>query len=221
MANDDQTDTAKPGATASAAAHDATATATANPVADAKPERSPAEEVRARISAQFERDRNARLLLPVPVDGIPIVALVLTLLLPGLGHLFLGRWLKGLIIGAAINGMFFYGVYLGWNLTFSPEAETMHSISYSLQFLVGAPAVLVQSGGLPDPYPTAAFTDLKRFEFAMLYVCVAALLNVMVIIEVGWRAMQVRAAKLGVRPTALKGHDDDGAASSSRGKRGG
>lgn len=50
-----------------------------------------------------------------------VVAFVLALLLPGAGHIFARRWMRGLLLGAVLIGMFVLGILLHGKLsTFDP-----------------------------------------------------------------------------------------------------
>ncbi|QDT54977.1 hypothetical protein Pan44_30180 [Caulifigura coniformis] len=78
----------------------------------------------------------------------PVLAAILTFILPGLGHLFQGRVFKGLVYGVCITGMFLYGSALAeWKAIQAPPFEyrmknrTLLALKYAAQFGMGTPAV--------------------------------------------------------------------------------
>jgi len=78
----------------------------------------------------------------------PVLAAILTFILPGLGHLFQGRVFKGMIYGVCITGMFLYGSALAeWKAIQAPPFEyrmknrTLLALKYAAQFGMGTPAV--------------------------------------------------------------------------------
>ncbi len=78
-----------------------------------------------------------------------VVALILAVLVPGLGHLYQGRVVKGLIYFFGILGLFFWGVKLGEGIVVynTPEKGLTRKITlhYAAQFgagLVSYPALL-------------------------------------------------------------------------------
>jgi len=78
----------------------------------------------------------------------PILAAILTFILPGLGHLFQGRVFKGLVYGICITGMFLYGSALAeWKAVQAPpfhyrmKNRTLLALKYAAQFGMGTPAV--------------------------------------------------------------------------------
>jgi hypothetical protein len=84
----------------------------------------------------------------------PVLAAILTFLVPGLGQLFQGRVFKGLVYGICITGMFMYGSALGeWKTIQAPPFEyrmknrTLLVLKYGAQFGMGAPciAALIQT----------------------------------------------------------------------------
>jgi len=53
----------------------------------------------------------------------PVIALVLAYLVPGAGHIYLGRMKRGLILGITIGALFWSGVAVGGVMTVDPERE--------------------------------------------------------------------------------------------------
>lgn len=92
-----------------------------------------------------------------------VVAGVLAWVIPGAGHAFLGRWIRGAIIFLCINGLFWSGVYVGGVFTVDPIKEkwwymaqmcTGASGVYSLSRQAAQRAALVaEDRGLPPETP--------------------------------------------------------------------
>lgn len=89
-----------------------------------------------------------------------LVAGVLALLLPGLGHAYQGRWFKAAVYCVCILGLFFTGMAMaGWQAIQTPtrEATRDHQVTpllkYAAQLPVGAPVMLawVQRSRLSSP----------------------------------------------------------------------
>jgi len=114
---------------------------------------------------------------PPPIRNLrsPPVAALLTLLIPGLGHLYQGRFFKGALFSICILGTFFFGYRLGdgkvcyWDWP-NPERRTW---AYVCQVWTGAvawPAVM-QSRRDPDSYKPELLTSLSApFEGKLLHI---------------------------------------------------
>ena len=78
------------------------------------------------------------------------LAALLAWLVPGAGHMYQGRWGKGLLFTICILGTFVFGMYLGeGNVVYASWGEdpNQRRLAYVLQIGVGAPALpaLVQA----------------------------------------------------------------------------
>jgi hypothetical protein len=137
----------------------------------------------------------------------PVLAGLLAWLIPGLGHLYQGRWAKGVLFFVCIMGTFLYGLYLGSDPEFgwgrvvyaSWEPEDRHPY-YFCQIGVGLPALpaLVQAirvRGGKAPLGTfmappkghtldAIHRRLARyFQLGEVFTAIAGLLNVLAILD--------------------------------------
>ena len=74
---------------------------------------------------------------PQPHFLTPFVAGVLAWIIPGAGHVYLGRTLRGIIIFLCINAMFWAGVVVGGVFTVDPRNEHWW---YMAQMVTGASA---------------------------------------------------------------------------------
>jgi TM2 domain-containing membrane protein YozV len=72
----------------------------------------------------------------------PGLAAFLAWLVPGLGHLYQGRILKGVLYFVTICGLFFFGSWLGsWRVVFLRWDNDEWRFSYLAQLAVGLPAL--------------------------------------------------------------------------------
>jgi hypothetical protein len=97
--------------------------------------------------------------------------------LPGLGHWLQGRRLRGLLVGAALVGLFALGTFLAEGSNLSRER---HFYYWAAQFLGGLPAVITEfvSGRPPVQGP------IRLVDFGLTYAAMSGLLNAVVWIDV-------------------------------------
>lgn len=108
------------------------------------------------------------------------LAVVLAALLPGLGHLYLGRRGKAGVFFVAIVGLFVAGWWLGeWRvvsfsnvLLFAGQGLT-GGLAFVAAYIGG---LLIEASGPPDPVPVT-------YEMAVLFTLVAGLLNLLVMTD--------------------------------------
>ncbi|NIA22453.1 MAG: hypothetical protein GWP05_10930, partial [Anaerolineaceae bacterium] len=107
-----------------------------------------------------------------------VVAVLLGMVLPGLGHWYLQRRVKALVFFVCITGLFVVGWGLGeWKIV-------REDLLFLAQVLIGALAfvakyaseALIKRSGEPDFVRVA-------FEMGMLYTLVAGFLNLLVILD--------------------------------------
>jgi hypothetical protein len=73
---------------------------------------------------------------------------VLAFLIPGAGHLYQGRWFKGIVCGVCVLGTFFFGMDLGdWGVVYWKRDPLNMLNPFYAQMFVGLPALpsLIQS----------------------------------------------------------------------------
>jgi hypothetical protein len=125
--------------------------------------------VRDRVSSQ------------VPVSatkGRTALACIAAFIIPGLGHVVLGRWVRGLLLGVVILLMFGLGLQMEGHL-FKPEGREW--LTWFFSFLdagIGAPyfvCLLADWGFLVQPDQAARVT----FEYGNNFLCVAGALNML------------------------------------------
>jgi TM2 domain-containing membrane protein YozV len=106
-------------------------------------------------------------------------AALLAWVFPGLGHLFLGRRGKGLILMGCILALFGLGVAMDSRLQMHLGLEDPLAVLFSLaQMGVGAPYVLARLMGYE-----AGLVTSPNYEYGNTFTAVAGLLNVLVILD--------------------------------------
>ena len=107
-----------------------------------------------------------------------VAACVAALILPGLGHLVLGRWGRSIIVGVVVISMFLLGFKMEGHL-YKPESTEW--LTWFFSFLdagIGVPyfVCLVGDWGLQVlPEQAAKVT----FEYGNTFLCVAGALNML------------------------------------------
>src|SRR5262245_3996226 len=115
--------------------------------------------------------------------GRTAVACVAALLLPGLGHLVLGKWMRGIIVGIVIIVMFALGFAMKGHL-YKPESTEW--LTWFFSFL---------DAGIGLPYFVCLFADWGiqiqpdqaakvTFEYGNTFLCVAGALNMLAAMDV-------------------------------------
>jgi hypothetical protein len=137
----------------------------------------------------------------------PLLSAFLGWLIPGAGHIYQGRWAKGVLFSICILGTFFYGLFLGQGrVVYASWRSEDLRLAYLCQVGVGLPALpaLVQTFRVshdkeplfnimvpprlnPDPRLDELalwHKDLGRyFELGTVYTMIAGLLNVLAIYD--------------------------------------
>jgi len=107
----------------------------------------------------------------------PALALALAFLVPGLGHAYQGRRLRGAVVFATLVGLFLFGTWLAEGSNLSRER---HFYYWSGQFLLGLPALLAEGLG-GDVRVTHA---IPLVDAGLVFGCIAGLLNILAMIDV-------------------------------------
>lgn len=121
--------------------------------------------------------------IPTPVSmGRTTAACIAAMILPGLGHVLLGKWARGAIIGLVIILMFVLGFAMNGHL-YKPESNEW--LTWFFSFLdagIGLPyfVCLVADWGIQvQPEQAARVT----FEYGNTFLCVAGALNMLAAID--------------------------------------
>jgi hypothetical protein len=106
-------------------------------------------------------------------------ACILAYLIPGMGHIFLGRRARGLAFMGAIGALFFLGVALDARLLpYSGFGDPLALLRSLAQMSVGLPYFLLRTLG----YGMGAVTSVNH-EYGNTFTEVAGLLNILVILD--------------------------------------
>lgn len=98
---------------------------------------------------------------------------------PGLGHLYLGRVGKGLVLMASILALFVLGVLMDSGLQLHLGLEDPLALLFSAaQMGVGAPYVLARLLGYE-----AGYVQSPTYEYGNTFTAVAGLLNILILLD--------------------------------------
>jgi hypothetical protein len=114
-----------------------------------------------------------------PVRSGVLPACLLAWVLPGAGHLYLGRRGKGLLFFGAIGALFVLGVAMKSRLQLYLGLEDPLALLFSIaQMAIGAPYFLARVLGFEAGQVTAV-----TYEYGNTFTAVAGLLNILVILD--------------------------------------
>lgn len=105
------------------------------------------------------------------------LALMCAWLVPGAGHVVVGRWRKGAFLFGVLTATYVFGLWLSdWRTV----ALVDQPFYYVGQFGSGITLLLGQFLGAEKAYPTG---NPSWFDPGLLYVCVVGLLNVVIMMS--------------------------------------
>jgi hypothetical protein len=114
-----------------------------------------------------------------PARSGVLPACLLAWVLPGAGHVYLGRRGKGLLFFAAIGALFVLGVAMKSRLQLYLGLEDPLALLFSIaQAAIGAPYFLARALGFEAGQVTAV-----TYEYGNTFTAVAGLLNILVILD--------------------------------------
>ena len=103
-------------------------------------------------------------------------------LVPGLGHMILGRWIRGTLLLASVVLMFVIGLAMHGALAAPPASNELVSLKTLNAFAnvgVGLPYVIALQTGQGEGVPTSQTAD-----YGWLFLIVAGLLNYLTLLDV-------------------------------------
>lgn len=115
----------------------------------------------------------------VSEPGALVLLCVAAWLVPGAGHLWLGRREKGLVFLVMIPLMFVIGLWLQGAIFPFQAGEPLAALAAIAQFGSGSPWILARVAGAGDGVVTAA-----TWEHGNAFMIVAGLLNFLIILDV-------------------------------------
>lgn len=111
--------------------------------------------------------------------GAVFPACLLAWLLPGAGHLYLGRTAKGLIFLGCIGALFVLGIASDARLELHLGLDDLMASIVSLsQLATGLPYLAARLLGVSEGRPTSL-----TFDYGITYTATAGLLNLLVILD--------------------------------------
>jgi len=120
-------------------------------------------------------------LFPDPLIRKRGVGFFLAWLIPGLGHVFLGHWKKGIFYFFLLGLTYIFGLWICGFRTVSWEVNPFYYIG---QFGCGLSFFLGHTLGGINVYPQSNPLFFAWYDPGLLYVCVASLLNLVVAMNV-------------------------------------
>jgi hypothetical protein len=109
-----------------------------------------------------------------------VPAFFLAWLVPGAGHVFLGRWKKGIFLFALLGATYLFGL---WIVGFRAVSFDDNPFYYVGQYGSGATFLLAHVLGEVKAYPRPEVHP-SWFDPGLLYVCVVGLLNLVLMLNV-------------------------------------
>lgn len=110
-------------------------------------------------------------------ERVRALAMAAGWLVPGAGHALLGRWKKGLFFFLLLGATYLAGL---WIVGFRPVSLDENPFYYVGQYGSGATMLLAKAMGPDKSYPRDA-VPVSWYDPGLLYVCVAGLLNLVVV----------------------------------------
>jgi hypothetical protein len=83
--------------------------------------------------------------VPGEKSSIPAIALILGWLIPGAGHMLLGKWIRGLLIFISVLGMFLVGLSLQGKIYVPNTGEILDMLGFAGQLGLGLLYVLARA----------------------------------------------------------------------------
>ena len=123
---------------------------------------------------------------PIPIQ-LPQLNLTLTIavccsgfVLPGLGHILMGRWIRGAMLAVAIGLMFLFGLSMQGELYVSDLSQTpLRLFGFFADIGVGLMYWLAQHSGLGVGNMSA-----RTYDYGTTYLWVCGLLNYLTVLDV-------------------------------------
>lgn len=125
-------------------------------------------------------------------------AILLAWLVPGAGHVLLGKWKKGLFFFSILGATYLFGLWIAGFRSISLDDNPFYYVG---QWGSGATFFLAQLMPVQKAYPREDLPP-SWFDPGLLYVCAVGLLNLVVMLNVLEVKLRARPAAPGAPETA-------------------
>ena len=109
---------------------------------------------------------------------VPALALLLGWLIPGAGHLLLGKWIRALLLFVSILGMFLIGIGLQGKIYAPNTGDILDMLGFAGQVGMGALYAIARIGSLGGSTVVNALGD-----YGTKFLIVAGLLNIIAAVD--------------------------------------
>ena len=116
--------------------------------------------------------------LPAQKSAFPALVLLAGWLVPGAGHLLLGKWVRGLLLFAAILGMYLIGLALAGKIYSPNTGDMLDMLGFAGELGTGLLYLIARVFGLGT---TAVVNTLA--DYGTKFFVVAGLLNVIAAVD--------------------------------------
>jgi hypothetical protein len=110
--------------------------------------------------------------VPGEKSSVPALALLLGWLIPGAGHMLLGKWIRGLLLFAAVLGMYLIGLALQGKIYTPTTGDILDILGFAGQLGLGLMYVLARAFGWGASSVVNALAD-----YGTKFLVVGGLLN--------------------------------------------
>jgi TM2 domain-containing membrane protein YozV len=116
--------------------------------------------------------------VPGEKSSLPALVLLLGWLVPGAGHLLLGKWVRGLLLFGSILGMYLIGLGLAGKVYTPNTGEVLDILNFAGQLGMGLLYMLARIFGWGAPSVVNTLAD-----YGTKFLVVAGLLNIVAAID--------------------------------------
>jgi len=116
--------------------------------------------------------------VPGEKSSVPALALLLGWLIPGAGHILLGKWVRGLLLFVAIFGMYLIGLGLAGKVFTPNTGDVLDILNFAGQLGLGLLYVLARVFGWGA---TSIVNTLA--DYGTKFLVVAGLLNIVAAVD--------------------------------------
>jgi hypothetical protein len=110
--------------------------------------------------------------VPGEKSSVPALALLLGWLIPGAGHMLLGKWIRGVLLFAAVLGMYLIGLALQGKIYTPTTGDILDILGFAGQLGLGLMYVLARAFGWGASSVVNALAD-----YGTKFLVVGGLLN--------------------------------------------